>query len=255
MPKRLYPLTALFCGLLGACEQEAPAGLLPFIAPLDGQTHYPIDLPLRVVSAGIDIPNDYPIPDLIRVSRLDVVCDDDPTCGLVSGNIVLDSHGITFTPNDGWRPNRRYAWKVAAPTPVPHGPELSLPEHLVGTAVFDTTPRLKLLNGGVDEDGRTCMVFSRPIDQARDSGTLRVTINDIEIDDALFSMLGPDELGPGYDLDPDDPGVSVVCLTTEQPITGGASLRLTWGKNGPWRIDLLDATPDELVELLRRGNR
>ena len=31
----------------------------------------------------------------------------------------------------------------------------------------------------------------------------------------------------------------------------GASLRLWWGANGPWRIDLLQATPDELVERLR----
>ena len=252
MTQQKFKFTPLILLLSTACGGDNVSDR-PFIAPLDGQTNYPTNLPIRVVSSEIDIPDDYPIPDLIRVSRLDVVCDDDTDCGNVPGNIILDKNGVTFYPNSEWRPNRRYAWKVAPPTAVPHGPDLIFPDHLTGTAVFDTTPRLKLLNGGVDADGRTCMVFSRPIGED-DSGTLRVTVNDIEIEDAVFSLLGPDDLGPGYDLDPDDPGVSVVCLKTESPIDAGASLRLTWGANGPWKVDLQSATPDELVETLRRGN-
>ena len=247
-----FKYTPLLACYLMACTGDQVTER-PFIAPLDGQTNYPTDLPIRVVSSEIDIPNDYPIPELIRVSRLDVVCDDDSDCGNVPGNVVFDRDGLTFYPNSDWRPNRRYAWKVAPPNAVAHGPDLVFPDHLIGTAVFDTTPRLKLLNGGVDADGRTCMVFSRPIGED-DSGTLRVTVNDIEIEDAVFSLLGPNDLGPGYDLDPDDPGVSVVCLETDSPIDAGASLRLTWGSNGPWKIDLIAATPDELVESLRRGN-
>ena len=134
---------------------------------------------------------------------------------------------------------------------MPHGPDLTFPENLIGTAVFDTTSRLKMLNGGVSADGRTCVVFSRPIDPQTDSGTLRLTVNDIEVESPLYSLLSADDIGVTFDLDPDDPGVSVVCITSPTPIAAGASLRLWWGANGPWRIDLLQATPDELVERLR----
>jgi hypothetical protein len=219
-----------------------------FIAPLDGQTNFPTDLPIRVVSSLIDIPDGYPIPELIQVTNADN--------GLpVPGNITIDSTGLTFTPNNDWRPNRRYVWNIEAPRAVPHGPELVFPDNLLGAAVFDTTPRLKMLIGGVDADSRTCAVFSRPVNNETDAGTLRVTVNDIEIEDAVFSELAPGEIGPGYPLDPSDPGVSVVCMTTSSPITAGASFRLWWGSNGPWRVDLLDATPDELIEILRRGNQ
>lgn len=244
MRKFLLPLILPAIWTTGCDTTES---VRPFIAPLNGQTNYPTTLPLRVVSSDIDIPEGYPLPDIIRVTNADN--------GLpVEGNISVQSDGIVFTPNDDWRPNRRYVWNVDLPNGVPHGPEVQLPEHLRGVAVFDTTLRIKMLMAGVDESERTCAVFSRPVDQQTDAGTLRVTINDIEIEDALFQALTAADLGPPYPLDDDDPGVSVICFTTNTPVTEGASLRLWWGSNGPWRMDLVSATPDELVELLRRGN-
>jgi len=217
-----------------------------FIAPLDGQTGYPTGLPITVTSDRIDLPDDYLTPDLIRVSDLD-------TGAEIVGNLTFSDDGVQFVPNQDWRTNRRYIWTIDPPIPVPHGPELDFPDHLIGTAIFDTSKRLKLLNAGVDAEGNTCMVFSRTI-TSDDSGTLRVTVNDIEVEDAIYSILEPASVGNQYTLQPDDEGVSVVCFQTALPIDSGASLRLWWGNEGPWRVDLIDATPDELVRILRRGN-
>jgi len=195
------------------------------------------------------MPPDYPLPELVHVVDLD-------RGGRVQGAVTLQDHTLRFTPANGWRPNTRYAWTVNPLQTPPHGPESSVEAGLVGTAAFDTTPRLDLLAAVVPSPQKACMVWSRPL-TTDDTGELRITIDDAEVtaDAIILDLVPRAEWGVSFDLEPEDPGVNILCMRGEAetvPLTPGSILRVWWGNEGPWREELAERSLADAVGLLRR---
>lgn len=232
-------------GLLAACNRMESTEEA-FVSPLAGQTGVPLEMDLLVKGGAVEIPPDYPMGEVIRV--VDLV-----DGGFVPGTLTMDGLDLRFAADDGWAEDRRYAWTVDPAAHVPHGPELPIPAHLVGTSAFGTGEGLDLLGSTLDLDGRACVVASRPTDEA-DPDDLRVTVNDVALDDAALIKLDPTEWTPGFALDEVDPYVDVWCLETATPLEAGGALRVWWGDSGPWRMEIRDVPVGDLVIELSRGD-
>jgi hypothetical protein len=196
-----------------------------------------------VHTGELKLPVGYALPDLITVTDLEVG-------GEVDGTVTLASDGFYFEPLNAWRSNHRYAWTVPDIAPNAHGPSLSLPSSISGTAVFRTSDELLLL--GASGDYQTlCLVLSRRL-TSNDDGASQITVDDQLVDEVL--ELVPDEAwGEPYDLFEEDTGVDVICVDTELS-TPGSTVRLWWGDLGPLSTPIVDGTPGDIVTTLRRGN-
>jgi hypothetical protein len=231
---------------IGGCVGADEGDLATYAAPLHRQTGVPDGLARRVIGAAAEIPPDYPIGDVIRVVDLE-------GGGFVPGSVQRSGDAdLVFEPYEGWRADRRYAWTVAPPTSVPHGPELAFSADLVGTAVFDTSDRLDVLGAAFDAAGlQVCVVLSRPFEPAIED-VVRITANDVEIHAVLYP-LDADAWAPTFDLSDDDPGVDVACIDSEEPLEPGTSLRIWWNEEGPWRLDVGEDPSADLVDQMYRG--
>jgi len=234
----------LLAGLLAVgCEESGDEG--SFIAPLDGQTGIAPDAALEVRAPTLDVPPDYPLPELIRVVDL-------AEGGFVPGEVLDDGDVLSFVPDLPWAVDRRYVWTVDIPAGIPHGPELHIAGQLSGSAVFDTSQAVAVLAAGLDDEDRACLVLSRHADPEILEGA-RVTADDQEVADLAFEVEGPevwsDELWvPGL-----HPEVDLACLVTGEPIPPGTRLRVWWADSGPWVADVEEISPAELVIELHRG--
>jgi len=230
---------------LAGCAGDDVAQERTWIAPLDGQSGIPLDMQLMVRTGELDLPPDYPIPNLIRVVDL-------RDGGEVPGRVEVGPERIRFIPDEGWVGDRRFAWTVDPVNPVPHGPELVFPEHLAGTAVFDTSSSLSVLGAALDDEGRACLVFSRRL-TADDDAEVNIDADGVPVDEVVLEYL-PEEAWSPWVLAPDDPGLDVICLTTPETFEPGTVIRVWWGEpEVPWRAELQGIGVDELVVALRRG--
>ncbi|MFT7521894.1 MAG: hypothetical protein ACI9MC_004046 [Kiritimatiellia bacterium] len=245
--------------LLAACTSgsDAPQGDR-YIAPLDGQTAVPTDARLIVVAEDMSLPPDYPLLELFRVVDMD-------EGGRVEGSVKRFTDFFEFIPNSQWDADRRYGWVIDVPPPVPHGPHLTFPDILGEPSTFETSSRINVLGGSVDLDDRVCVVMSRLL-RAADKGDWRLSLNDEHIDDVVGSLLPRGEWGPDLDFVANDQGVDVMCLdfpqddtdqspTSPSPVVAGDHVRLWWGDEGPWLIELQDGPVIDVVTQLRRGVR
>jgi hypothetical protein len=120
--------------------------------------------------------------------------------------------------------------------------------------VFDTSDDLELLATGLDSlEGRTCMVFSRALTSA-DTGSIAVSVNDVDIDDAIITILEAGDWGMPYAIDTDDNDVSVACMTTSAPVQAGARVRVWMNGLGPWTTFLEEQSSSDMMISLRRAN-
>lgn len=234
----ILALTTVACDGGGAPVQS-------YIAPVAGQTGIPVDLALLVRNAAQEIPPDYPIDDAIRVVDLD-------QGGFVAGVVEIDGVDLLFTPDEAWAEGRRYAWTIDPVAHVPHGPELPLPENLVGTQAFGTSESVDVLASAIADDGQPCVVLSRPIPDMQTRG-IRVTINDVEIEEARLVPLDPQEWNPNLERFPEDPYIDVYCLDAPVEVEAGATIRTWLGEEGPWRHEIRDLPVEDVVIELQRG--
>lgn len=225
-----------------------------FISPLDGQTGWGVDVSLVVQSQDMDLPPDYALPELVRVVDLD-------QSGEIPGTTVREGDFLTFTPDRSWPADRRLAWVVDVPRPVPHGPELTFPPELSEPAVFDTSSRIDVLGGTVDADDRACVVLSRMLD-GEDTGSWRVTSGDTDVAGVVGYLVPRSEWGPDLDFPEGDAGVDVLCFdfggtdpdpTEPAPIDSGDQVRLYWNGTDSWLIDMSSGPIVDEVVRLRRG--
>lgn len=247
---RPWLLALLLAG--AACGSgDEPVETLRYASPLDGQTGWPVDQPLTVYAESMSIPPDYPLEPLLRVVET-------TTGGFVEGRVTRTGDTLTFTPRSDWLAEGRYTWAVDIPEPVPHGPELTFPETVEGEFAFSTGPRLDVLAGGIDADGRACVILSRP-SQPDDAVPWSVTIGTERTDGVVLSLLDRTDWSSDLTFPAGDPGVDVLCLDgVEEPdgpafddLTPGTIVRFERGEAGPWRVELEDATPTQLVRGLR----
>ncbi len=242
--------------VLAACPPPTPTGDA-YIAPLNGQSAISPEMDLVVHTWSVELPPEYPLPTLMRVVDLE-------TGGLVAGDISKRGNTLRFTPTGGWRPNRRFAWTVNPIEDIPHGPETLVEGNLVGTAVFDTSDTLNILGATSSSPSEICLIMSRPL-LNEDGGDVRVTVNDVELDNdtTTFLLTTDAEYNTGFETDPVDAGVHVFCIT-EIPqerdgeaitVTAGSVVRVWWGEGGPWRQEVQTiSVADKLGELRRLGN-
>ncbi|MBN2800240.1 MAG: hypothetical protein JXX28_13960 [Deltaproteobacteria bacterium] len=229
--------------LLAACGGDPAAPPAVWLAPLAGQTGVPTDLPLVVHTGSLRIPPDYALPDLIRVVDLE-------TGGFVAGRVDVLDDTVHFVPTAGWRAARDYAWTFDPARGVPHGPELDIPDFGGNAPIFSTSSRVDLLAASLDEEGRVCVITSRPL-TGDDEGVLRFTADEVEVD-TLWVELIP-QVEPSTELEDGDPGVSVLCATLSTELGAGAELAIRWGELGAWRLTLLDLPLTTALQDLRGG--
>ena len=254
---------ALAAGVLAlaACNAD-DVDYEEYISPLDGQTGWNPETALVVVAEGMDIPPDYPLPELIRVLDLDFG-------GFVPGRTEKLDGSLRWTPDDPLKTDCdpsdpddlgcRFGWVVDVPEPVPHGPELHFPDILEEPAVFDTSSRIDVLGGSLDAEGRPCLVLSRKV-TAEDTGSWSVEIDGQLVEDVIGSLLDPADWASGLELPAGDDGVDVICFeqflgTPDDPplVQGGDRVRLTWGDQGPWVVEIEDGAILDTVQRLRRA--
>jgi hypothetical protein len=245
---RLIPATTALLTALAGCNGGDSDSVRAYIAPLDGQSNIPLDLRLMVEVGDISMPEDLPVPeDFIRVIDLN-------EGGEVSGELRREGTRIYFEPSENWGDGGRYAWSILPLERHPHGPQFRFPDHLLGTAVFQTDQAIELLATGLDSiEERTCMVFSRPL-VGDDNSAFAVTINDVALEDPVFQVLEAGDWGLPFALAPRDEGVSVICFSTTTPIVAGARIRVWAGGIGPWNAFLEEKTAEDLMIDLRRAN-
>jgi len=206
--------------LLIACRAEPETGET-WISPVDGKSDVLLDVPLRVHVGGLQLPPDYPLgDDFIRVVDID-------RGGFVEGRILLEGDVVSFVPDGGWEPGRRYVWSVGELPTLERGPEHFFPESLYGEALFATTHELEVLEIVLHHDSLVCAVLSRDLDAITD--TVTATLDDHPVE------LGPVMLHHEVEWLADAPpelleqSVSVACFP-ELEAPDGASLRLWWGE-------------------------
>ncbi len=237
----------LAAALAGCVEIDPPPPERAYIAPLDGQTEVAGSARLLVRTGSFEVPPQYALPELVRVTDLE-------DGGAVEGTTEIASDTIVFTPLGGWAANRRYAWTIPALVSTAHGPSMDLPAHLVGTAAFDTSADLYMLGATWDpNEALLCLVFSRRL-TADDTGVLRVTVDDEEIAETLVRLIPDEEWGKPYELYDEDDGIDVMCIDDGVDRAEALSVRVWWGDEGPWYADLLAGTAAEHVQRLRRAN-
>jgi len=245
-------MTALIMASCVEFDPEVPERA--YIAPLDGQTGVPLALPLLLRTGDFRPPPHYDMPDIIRVTDLDAG-------GAVPGWLEIADDAVSFHPTVAWKPNHRYAWTVPDLTSVPHGPDLPLPTHLPGTAVFDTSEALDLLGASYDPlEAELCLLFSRPLTEA-DRGAIRITIDDVEVKNTSVRLIPPDDWGKPYELFEEDPGVDVLCTDgrgdTDSQDTDSSTpdqVRVWWGELGPWITEPTSGPIFNVALARRRGN-
>lgn len=246
MHRALAPLIILAAAACSSDEDVATR----FISPLDGQTGWSVDGPLVARYDALNVPPDYPMPEVMRVVDLE-------DGGLVPGKTTMGDGFLSFTPDESWSAGR-FAWVVDMPEAVPHGPSLEFPDILEEPSVFDTTPRLDVLAGSIDAEGNTCVVLSRVTDSA-DDGTWTLSEGDVTWDGVVGYLVPRSEWGPDLTFIEGDAGVDVLCFTfeggpTDVPdLASGDEIRLTWGDDGPWLIELSEGDIATAVQGLRRG--
>jgi hypothetical protein len=228
---------------LAGCDDPTLNPQDSFVSPLAGQTGVPSDMELLVRGGAVEIPPDYAVGDVIRVVDLE-------DGGFVAGQVLMEGWDLRFVPEEPWADGRRYAWTVDPAGHVPHGPELPIPANLVGTSAFGTSEAIDLLGSTLDDDQRACLVASHPLEEA---GEVRITANDVEVEDVTLEELREIEWVPGFARDPSDPYVQVWCVNSATPIAAGAVLRVWWGEQGPWSLTVREIPVEDLVIELHRG--
>jgi hypothetical protein len=243
--------------LFAGCTEPDSQAEASWVSPLDGQTGWDPAQPLVAFSNTMDIPPDYPLPELVRVVDID-------EGGVIPGRVERSSTLITFTPDDPLPENRRFGWVIDVPDPVPHGPSLVVPDRLREPLVVDTSPRIDVLAGSVDDVGLVCVVLSRVL-TGEDRGSWRLAVGPVEVGEAVGFLVPRSEWGPDLDLPEGDLGVDVLCFdfagsgepnpdpTEPPPVSAGEEIRLWWGDSGPWLITLAEGSIVGEVNRLRRG--
>ena len=225
-------LTALV--LLCACAPETGDPGPAFIAPLDGQTGVPEDLDLMIATGGLDLPADYPVAqEALRVVDLEAG-------GFVKGELRRESADLLFRPDGGWKAGHRYTWTLADVPAGPRQPQHELPPEILGEASFQAVDGTAVLDAGIGNLGAICLLLSRAVDEM--PADLALTLNDEAVDGTW--EIRP-EWAPGrrIRLLQEDPGVNLACLLDPPALTGGESVRVWWGDDGPWHftLDFVDA--------------
>lgn len=234
-PRLALCAIASIAAVAAACTADEPSSEA-WISPLDGQTGWAIDAPLVAVADNLDIPPDYPLPELIRVSRFD-------TGSFLSGRTELLDGSIRFTPDEPWPEDTRLAWIVDVPAPVPHGPSLTFPDALREGAVFSTAATLDVLGGTLQAapDGtELCVVLSRKTEPS-DEIVWTLEING-EATQTVGTLADPAVWASDLTFPEGDPGVDVLCfdVSTADPndplAQPGDRVRLFLG-DASWTLD------------------
>lgn len=253
MAVRSVIIAGLFPFFAACVEFEPETPERAYIAPMDGQTGVPTSLPLLVRTGDFRVPPFYQTPDFIVVTDLE-------DGGDVPGIIEVTADALTFRPRGFWRANRRYAWAIPSIQAATHGPDLPMPDHLPGTAVFDTSDSLELLGASQNLlEEELCLLFSRPLTD-QDRGAIRITVDDVEIASTNVRLIPPEDWGKPYELFENDPGVDVLCTEIDGDTdvvtdTDGASqIRVWWGDEGPWIAAPLVGPIFDVALQRRRGN-
>jgi len=219
----------------------------PFLSPAHGQTGLPTDVSLIAHGATSKLPENYPVPEAMRVTDL-------TDGGHVEGSTQQVLEDLLFTPSQAWQTGHRYAWTLDPKAGVPHGPELEFPEELIGTTVFDTSDGLEVLGVSYDLMGRLCLILSRPI-AAEQTIDLRVHVNDEALEDVEFALLSEEEEEDIalFPLADNDPGLEIACTELSIPLEAGAGVRTWFAESGPWWFELTDTDWWPVIASLRRN--
>jgi hypothetical protein len=243
---------------LTACgTPDAPPPGDHYLSPLDGQTAWSREGALTAVAEDMDLPPDYPLPDLIRVVDL-------ASGGLVAGTVERGDGFLRFTPERRFRANARYAWSVDVPEPLPHGPSLGFPAALAQAAVFDTSDDVAVLAATREADNRLCLVMSRLLG-ADDEGTWSLNAEGEAIAPTAAAIVPREEWAADFAFPAGDPGVDALCFAPptlpeepEDEAPGrwprvGETLRIGWGDRGPFTVDVAEGPFTDAIVALRRG--
>lgn len=243
--RRYTAIVVLFtgCQVTGLPETDRS-----YIAPADGQSGVASTLSLLVRTGGVRMPPELEIPAMIEVVDLG-------SGGRVPGVVSIQGDALLFSPVDPWEDDHRYAWTVPSLRAWPHAPDVALPAHLEGTAVFDTSPALALLGASWDPSaGRACMVFSRPL-TPEDEGALTITADDVPVRDSWIELTPVESWATPWPVLPADDGIDLLCIAPDAPITAETAIRVTWGTEGPWRVELEETSLGDVLGALRREPR
>lgn len=260
----------------GCATEDDPTEVERYLSPLDGQTGWDPSAPLTAVATDLDLPSDYPLPELIRVVDLE-------TDGLIPGRVERSASWIRFFPDEPLPAERRYAWTVDVPDTLPHGPELRFPQALMEPAIVSTESGVDALAASIEADGRVCVVMSRLLTE-QDTGTWTWNVEGTSLAVPTARLVPITSWPVQFELPAEDPGVDVLCFdpqqapgqdpddtdtgdTDEDPepngepppndrrVQVGDTLRLDWGGRGPWTLDVEPGPYTNAVLRLRRGDR
>ncbi|MCO4743638.1 MAG: hypothetical protein KC912_02540 [Proteobacteria bacterium] len=238
----------LLLAILIGCADASESGDASWIAPFDGQTAFSPDQDLVVSMRGVAVPDDYPLNDLIQVMDL-------LDGGRVPGEVTLTGDTVRFSPDAPWESDRRCGWTVYDPLEIAHGPEVHLPDGTEGTAVFEVSDNIHVLDATVGEvDGSVCLLLSRPSEDALE---LDVWVQAAEY--SLTAEVQPDSR-EDYALADTDAGAGVRCFESPEALAAGDAIRLQIAgtgdlfTQGPWRLELSEAPIVELLAARRRAS-
>lgn len=252
---RPYAAIALgfsLCTMLSACPSPEPG--LAYLSPMNGQTGWDPQQSLVAYAADMNLPEDYPLPELIRVTNL-------TDGGLVEGTVLRLDDSIRFTPDSPFEPNTRYAWMVDVPATVPHGPSLVFPESLQEPSVFSTESAVDVLGGGLvtNEDGEStvCALLSRAWNaEEANEWTLR---SDGQTHEAVATIRTMDSWGSDLEMPEGHQGVDIACF--DNPFEGTPEAA-NWGYptqiirfsrgSSEWFVEL-ERTIEEAAAIQRRS--
>jgi hypothetical protein len=214
-----------------------------YISPLDGEDAVALDGPLVLHNAAGALPPSVALPDtLVRVVDLDAG-------GLVEGVLKNVDGNLVFRPDEPWMPDRRYHWRVEPVVAPPRAPTWSLPESLVGDAVFSTLDVVSVLDLVIDTElGGVCGPLSRQV-EIEELADMRVTLDDEPLG-SFRARLWNEEGVLQRPLEA-DPQVSVLCLEELPRKLEGRSLRVWLGRS-TWQSVLRPGSAAELAEERRR---
>lgn len=233
-------LPLLLLPLLAACDQPEPTigGDRDYIAPAHRQTRVPSDLPLLVAVRDLLIPPDYPAGELLHV--VDVGSE-----SAVAGEVIVEPGAVWFVPESDWEPGHRYLWTVDRAETVPHGPEYGLPNTLIGTAVFEVDDRLDLVGATLERTTDPCFVFSQPVDD-RPIEAMELSVEGQPVAVASVFFPGVEWWKEPYELLPEDRGIDMVCMTTEDLLAPDVPVTVTW-EDREWTVRMERRRPGDLV--------
>ena len=216
--------------------------------PADGQTAYPLDLPIAVRGAIARYPEGHPVPDVVQVIDLDVG-------DAVAGTSEWFGDELIFTPDEPWREDADYLWTLRDPLDESRQPEFEIDPILQGEALFSTGVGLEVLNAGWAATGEICILTSRPLEAAfvgPELDSVRITIDDEEIELIERRVVSAEELGEDAYIAGLDGGLGGICA---QPTSrSGATQVRIFLRNRAWLRDMFFAEPSELAAAARRGS-